>query len=713
MPVRIRTTALVAGALLCFTGVQASARGPIEAPGKGAVQSIVSGEVLRTVYDGVTDDLLTGGLGRTGIASPVPPAVSDPPTAAELRRLAIYNNYRALVDPTEAGGFGRFYGPNVAADGTVTNGEGLVAGVEYIAFAGKRSTSERVTLMVQIPETFDPAEPCIVTGPSSGSRGVYGAIGTSGEWGLKNGCAVAYTDKGTGTGAHDLQDDTVNRITGERADADAAGRDALFTVRGGDALRAAFNAETPNRFAFKHAHSQSNPEARWGMDVLQSVEFAFWALNREYPSARLRPGNTIVIASSVSNGGGASVLAAEQDRRGLIDGIAVSEPNVNPTPSRAFGIQQGEAPPLFDHSRDLLDYTTLVNLYQGCANLANPAAPFVLLSPVVAGNRCTSLQELGLLQADTVAGQAAEAQAIINDFGILEEQNVVQPSHYGAFIPQAIAVTYANAYARSPYTERLCGYTFGATTGNLLFPGGAPAGEPVALPAGVEAVLFSTSNGIPPTAGVNLINDNAVGGPRETRASVSVSTGRRDHNVDGALCTRSLATGRDPISNEPLRGRLRAFANRAAQSVGRIRASGDLGGRPAIFVTGRSDAILPPNHTSRAYFGLNRVTEGAASGFRYVEVLNAQHLDAFNAFPGFDTRFVPLHHYFIQALDRMLAHLRDGTPLPPSQVVRTTPRGGVPGGAPPLTDANLAPIVDAPAAGNRIRFDSGLVRIPE
>jgi hypothetical protein len=40
------------------------------------------------------------------------------PTAAELRRAAIYNNYRALVDMTAAGGYGLLYGPNVAADGT-------------------------------------------------------------------------------------------------------------------------------------------------------------------------------------------------------------------------------------------------------------------------------------------------------------------------------------------------------------------------------------------------------------------------------------------------------------------------------------------------------------------------------------------------------------------------------------------------------------------
>jgi len=46
-------------------------------------------------------------------------------------------------------------------------------------------------------------EPCIVTATSSGSRGVYGAIAAVGEWGLKHGCAVAYTDKGTEKGVSD------------------------------------------------------------------------------------------------------------------------------------------------------------------------------------------------------------------------------------------------------------------------------------------------------------------------------------------------------------------------------------------------------------------------------------------------------------------------------------------------------------------------------
>ena len=54
----------------------------------------------RTIYDGNTDDLLTGGMGRTGLAGATPPPIANAasPTAAELRKLAIYNNYRSLVD---------------------------------------------------------------------------------------------------------------------------------------------------------------------------------------------------------------------------------------------------------------------------------------------------------------------------------------------------------------------------------------------------------------------------------------------------------------------------------------------------------------------------------------------------------------------------------------------------------------------------------------
>jgi hydroxybutyrate-dimer hydrolase len=188
------------------------------------------GEITRTAYDGVSDDLLTAGLGRTGLGDAAPQPVNQAaPTAAELRRLAIFSNYTALVDVNPRGGYGTLFGPNIDVAGNDTLGEGKVAGMEYLRFSDDGS-GRNVTLMVQIPATWNRDRPCIVTATSSGSRGVYGAIGTAGEWGLKRGCAVAYADKGTGPHVHDLATNTVTLQNGLRADADAAGPGSTFTA---------------------------------------------------------------------------------------------------------------------------------------------------------------------------------------------------------------------------------------------------------------------------------------------------------------------------------------------------------------------------------------------------------------------------------------------------------------------------------------------------
>jgi hydroxybutyrate-dimer hydrolase len=651
---------------------------------------------LHTHYDGVTNDLLTAGLGKSGLGSPVAPAFADPlhPTAEELRRLAIYNNYRALVDPTPGGGFGLLYGPNVTANGTVTTGEGLIAGDEYLAFEKGDDGRTNITMMVQVPDSFDPANSCIIAAPSSGSRGVYGAIATAGEWGLKHGCAVAYTDKGTGTGADDLQNNTVNLIRGERVDATQAGDNSNFTARLSGNQRVAFNAATPNRFAFKHAHSQQNPEKAWGENVLRSIKFAFSMLNKRLGQrgVQITKRNTIVIASSVSNGGGASVRAVEQDDDHIIDGLAVGEPNVNPKFSSSFTIVQSGHPPLAAHSRQLIDYITLINVFQGCADLA-PANSTAPLNLAPSAPRCVDLHAKGLIAATTLPEQATEAQKIINDFGILPEQNLVQPGYWFAYVSQAITVTYANAYGRFSVIDNLCNYSFGATT----------AGVPGPLAPGADAGIFGTSNGIPPTSGVSLINNAAPGGAKEDRVSTP------DQNLDGALCLRSLATGKDATTGTPLTGTARDQARRIDKGVEDIIASGNLHRTPAVFVTGRNDGILPPNFASRAYFGLNNVVEGSVSPLQYYEVTNAHHLDSFNQFPGYNAMFIPLHRYFIQAMDLMYDHLRHGRALPPSQVVHTTPRGV---GVPPITAANVPPIADTPPSNALITFAGGQVNIP-
>src|SRR5207253_2276518 len=370
--------------------------------------------VATTAYAGGSDDLLTGGLAAAGLggelpgnAPPPPPGFANPanPTAAELRKRAIYANYRALVDPTLNGGYGTLYGPNVDVNGTPTFNPGKIAGEEWLAYDDDGTGRVNVTMMVQVPDSFDPKNPCIVTAASSGSRGVYGAIATAGEWGLKHGCAVAYTDKGSGMGVDDVQNNTVNVMDGTRDDAVDAGTRSNFTANLSDADRAAFNAANPNRFAVKHAHSQQNPERDWGKNTLHAIEFAYYVLNQKYGSApadagpnvergrKYHAGQILTIAASVSNGGGSSLAAVE------------------PAPQIA--------------------------------------------------NRCAVLQADGLLSASTAAAALPdEALTKLHEAGYEADSDLLQATHFSTYATPAVALTYANAYARASVKDNVCDYSF-------------------------------------------------------------------------------------------------------------------------------------------------------------------------------------------------------------------------------------------------------------
>jgi hydroxybutyrate-dimer hydrolase len=662
--------------------------------------AFVAGTPATASYDGSADDLLTGGLGRAGLASAVAPTLSATPTAAELRKLAIHTNYRAIVDTTAGGGYGTLYGPNVDVNGVAGSGDGKIAGSETIAY----TTSGNVTMMVQVPGSFSVASACIVSAASSGSRGVYGAIGSAGEWGLKRGCAVAYTDKGTGNGVHDLQNNTVNGIDGRRSDAVVAGAASNFTATLTAAERTAFNTATPNRFAVKHAHSQQNPEKDWGQHTLQAIEFAFWVLNERYGTALasgqrtkvITPANTIVIASSVSNGAGAALAAAEQDTAGWIDGVAVSEPNITVANGAGVRIERGTLAAYTGGSKPLFDYFTIANQLQPCAALATAAAggPFAYTgaTAAIAANRCTALAAAGLVTGSTTQAQADDALARLLAYGWEPETNLLQASHW-LFASPAIAVTYANTYGRFSVRDNLCGFSFGAIDAT---------GAPVAAAPAAIAGVFGTGNGVPPSGALQLIWNDAVGGPRNHSASVSPG-GLANFAAPGADCLRALWTGTG------------ANATAVRAGVAEVVRTANLRGKPTLIVHGRSDTLIPVNFSSRPYLARNRAVEGAATKLRYVEVTNAQHFDSFLPFAGYDTRFVPLHLYFIRAMDAMWAHLKNGTALPPSQVVRTTPRGGTPGAATAITATNVPAIAAAPAAGNLITVtdDGRTVRVPE
>ncbi|MFC0127776.1 3-hydroxybutyrate oligomer hydrolase family protein [Ralstonia solanacearum] len=662
----------------------------------GNVKPSFVGAVTVTRHDGANDDLLTAGLGAAGLASASAPSVATPtaPTAAELRRLAIYANYRALVDTAANGGYGTLYGPSVDVNGNATSGSGMVPGVEYVAYSDDGTGQQNVVLLVQIPDAFDPANPCIITATSSGSRGIYGAIST-GEWGLKHKCAVAYTDKGTGAGPHDLATDTVPLQDGTRTTRTAAGSNAQFAAPLTSSQLAAFNAATPNRLAFKHAHSQRNPEKDWGLFTLQAVQFAFWAINDKLGASGMSAGslpvrrdNTIVIASSVSNGGGAAIAAAEQDTAGWIDGVAVGEPGLNLPPSADVQVVRGGVA-LPVSGKPLFDYVSYANLFRLCAASSSSvsAAPTqsffagaVGWPASVQANRCAALRAGGLLSSGTAAAQADEALQKLHTYGWEPESDLVHASMSYFEIDPSVATTFGNALARASVLDNLCNFSFAAVDG---------AFHPTAVNATALAQMAALGGGIPPTSGVQLINNLAQGGPTQSKQSVD-SSGTQAANLDGAQCLRNLLTGGDATSL--------ALQTGLAQTL----RTGNLRGKPALIVQGRSDALLPVNHGARPYLGLNAQVD-AGSRLSYIEVMNAQHFDGFiDLVPGYDTLFVPLVLYEQRALDAVYANLKNGTPLPPSQVVRTTPRGGTAGAAPAITAANVPNFTMTPTAGDGI-----------
>lgn len=670
-------------------------------------------------------DLLTAGLGSQGLSSSTAPGYVNPlaPTALELRQNAIYAAYHGVIDTSAGGGYGTLYGPNVDINGVAGSGTGFIPGREYIGSIDDGSGNKRVTVAVQIPDSFSTSAPCMVLGPSSGSRGVYGAIATSGEWGLKHGCAVALVDAGKGVGLYDMMDDTVNQIDGTRATRTAAGILNFFAPVLTDAARSAYNALFPNRLALKQAHSQLNPEKDWGNDTLAAANYAFWALNDRYGTVNQTPTftatNTVVIAGSISNGGAAVLRAAESDSAGLIRGVVAGEPVIELPTSGGYGITFNAAP-VAVFGRRLIDYTTYANLYQPCAALA-PAAALTETSAfnafaganlvAAATNRCASLAQKGLVVGGTVTLQAQDALSRLQNYGWTTDHDTLHNAYYGFGNAPILSAMYPMMYARASVTDNLCNTSFAQVD--------PVAGTVVAVDPTLKADSFAVSNGTPNGIPASVVYNNASGGGGVVwKLAVSPSTQSADFGLDEALCQRALVTGLDQngnaLSTTATSTRPTAAQSAAVQSgVAETQVTGNLHGKPTLIVAGRSDALIPVNNGARAYAAYNRLVEGSSTQLAYIEVMNAQHFDAFNALSGFDTRFVPLHLYFVRAMDTMYARLKSATgSLPPSQVVRTTPRGGAPGQAPTITAGSVPAPVLSPAVGDQIGFSGTSITVP-
>lgn len=549
------------------------------------------------------DDLLTGGLGADGLRAMTPPAFADAaqPTAAELRRRALWNNWRGIADLSAGGGYGSAYGSLAP-----------VPGREFHAYAGVPGARHPHRVMLQLPDAFDPAKPCIVVSASSGSRGIYGAIAVAGAWGLPKGCAVAYTDKGAGTDYYDL-----DAGVGVRADG---------TIGHGADADLAFDPGAPDGahgVAFKHAHSQDNPEADWGRHVRQAADFALQVLNETWPGRRFDTGNTRLIAVGISNGGGAVLRAAEHGD--WLDAVVAGEPNVS-----------------VRDARPLYDYTTQAALLMPCAlpQLGLPESP-------ASNARCASLASAGSLAGRTVAEQQASAYDALRADGWTDAALRAGSISVAFDLWRAIAATYASTYGRYGIGEHPCGFGWSAVDKEARARPSTPA---------ERAAWWSDASGIPPGAGVGLLDAEASASP--------------DPAFAGLQCLRALWSGQD------------ADAQRVRKGIGELQASPPRSGLPVILVHGSDDGLVPMAFTSAPYVAAARA---AGRDVRFWQVRNAQHFDAFLGLPAYAAQYVPLLPYVYAALDRAWAHLEDGTPLPADAVVDTIPRA-----AKPLTEDQLA-----------------------
>jgi len=566
------------------------------------------GEVRVSEHRG-QDDLLSAGLGLTGLAgTPLPFADSLQPTAEELRRRAIQTNWKGIADLGPLGGYGTVYG-----------GVPDVPGREYQAFARIPGARAPHRVLLQVPDHFDQAKRCLVVTASSGSRGIYGAIALAGAWGLPRGCAVAYTDKGTGTGYFDYADDSGVALNGRRA------------KRGTAELEfAPPPAPASAGIAVKQMNSGDNPEADWGRHVIQAAQFGLAMLDRAFPAeAPFTLQNTKIIATGLSNGGGAVLQAAGLDQQHMFAGVVALEPNVL-TPER-------------EHGRALYDYATEAAIWLPCALSSEhfDNAPFARgpngLPPPAWPLRCASLRAQGKLAGNTVAEQAEQARQYLHSRGWTDEAMSTAASTTAFDLWRVVAAGYASSYLRRGATEMPCGFHYATVDAK---------GLPEVVDPATKAAWWADASGIPPGNGVGLLGGTQVS---------------KDPSLTGNECLRALWTGDDHEAQ--------ALHASVAATVARLPRS-DL---PLWVVHGASDGLLPTAFSSEPYVEWLRA-EGRLP--IYWKVPYAQHFDAFLSLPGFGERHVPLLPYGYAALDRLWSHLYEGAAWPtdvPTPVAQ--PRG--------------------------------------
>ena len=480
----MKTKAIVCSLSLAVLGACSTAPSrPDLFDGNVTMSNFLSSPVRETRHEG-GDDLLTAGLGLAGLRGALVAFVDAAhPTPQELRVRAIQTSWKGIADLGPLGRYGELYGSTAA-----------VPGREFQAFARLASAKAPHRVLLQAPDNFDAKARCLVVTASSGSRGIYGPIALAGAVGLPRGCAIAYTDKGTGSGYFDTATRSGVALDGTRAQAGEVQLEfepsATFSDGAG--------------IAAKHAHSQDNPEADWGRHVLQAARFGLAMLDRAYPGlAPFNADNTRVIALGLSNGGGAVLRAAGQDD-GLFDAVISVAPNIH-VPG------QGRA---------LYDYVTEAAIYMPCALLDarfddTPFARSNGVQPALWQSRCTSLRD------DNRAGAAstiADALSTLHASGWTDTAIASAAASTQFDLWRAVAATYASSYSRSSVASMPCEFRFDSIDAK---------GAITTSDDAQRAAWWSDASGIPPGAGVGLIGPSGDPG---------------DPTLSGLKCLRTLWT---------------------------------------------------------------------------------------------------------------------------------------------------------------------------
>jgi len=652
------------------------------------------------------DDLLTAGLGKAGLQNPSTHAIKSD------RQLAYHTNIRALLDTSEGGGFGSLFGPK---------DEQTVTGVEYFVsisgYSNTRSSEKNhssnqannhqtkladADFSIQIPDNFSLTKPCLVVSPSSGSRDIYGAVGVTGLWALPKGCAVAYTNKGTGNGFYfpgaskafngqgeliDVTDKNVNNNLSKNEPSTINRSNDKSTWINAQQLANVTSTTKDEHLwvASPHAHSQMNPEKDWGRHTLIAVELGLRALNDHFrhqlsnqkasdKENAFDKKNVFVIAAAISNGGSAVLRAGELDETGLIDAIVAGEPNINVAGvtydivEESSAINEENKKPVKNRkklsnrksivTRSPYDTFITQSVYTPCANLhILPDVSSTAMFRMQAKVACEQLITADVINAKSPVEAAKLAHQSLMDLGLNNEAIMMGPIYTTMGIWQALVGTYPSSYSRLAMFDDPCGSAFKLAGTSPVSANGLTHLQSI----------WPTGSGIPPTAGINIEAFNDIRQSAKPLADVNLSTARTLCYFAWLKPEWKARFGLESVISATLTEHIQ-------QGISETRANANVRNIPTIIVHGQNDRLILTHHSSRPYYYLNKTQFGAQSQLRYIEVAHAQHFDALLAYPPYSTTLVPLHVYFERALDSVWQHHYSGNALPTSGIVIPTPR---------------------------------------